>query len=46
MTNSHRDGSKYSPPQLIRYGDMAKLTASGLASGKEGSGSGNKGKRP
>jgi hypothetical protein len=33
--NKNGKASNYSPPTLIRYGDMARLTASGAGSQKE-----------
>lgn len=42
MTNVSKVKRPYSPPKLIRYGDMAKLTASGTASGNESGGNGKK----
>jgi hypothetical protein len=46
VTSDPKSGSTYTAPRLITYGDMAKLTATGLASGMEGTGSGNKNKKP
>jgi hypothetical protein len=36
----------YRQPRLLTYGAVTELTASGTASGMEGTGKGNKGKRP
>jgi hypothetical protein len=41
MTSGSKSGLKYSAPKLVVYGDMAKLTASGIGSLTE-----NKGKDP
>ena len=42
MTDAVKMSREYSAPKLIRYGDMAKLTASGSASGTENGGNGKK----
>ena len=42
MSSVSKVSRPYSAPKLVRYGDMAKLTASGTASGTESGGNGKK----
>ena len=46
MNRDRKSESKYSAPTLIRYGDMAKLTASGAGSLKETNSTGQGMKHP
>jgi hypothetical protein len=46
MNSVTTTGGKYSAPKLIKYGDMAKLTASGAGSLKETNPTGQGNKHP